>query len=115
MTAVLVLGGMGTVGRRVVAQFRDQGADARPSGRSTAPLLDGTVRLPGRAARRGGADVAALPDDTHLPRGFPERAVATGVRRVPQLDRSVDVMGWARRQGAGCAVHDSARVDDHPS
>ncbi|MGC5617511.1 NAD(P)H-binding protein [Georgenia sp. Z1491] len=106
---ILVLGGTGTVGARVVEQLRATGVVARPVTRGTDPpfdwgdpgtwdaALDGVHRL-----------YLLLPDDGELPGGFLERASAAGVRRVVlHSDRGVDVMSVERLQRAEAAVRGS--------
>jgi uncharacterized protein YbjT (DUF2867 family) len=99
---ILVTGGTGTVGRRVVAQLRDQGVAVRPASRHTEPPLDWSDPASWEAALQGVARMyLLLPDYTELPEGFLERAVAAGVRRVVlHSDRSVDVMNVTHLQKA---------------
>jgi uncharacterized protein YbjT (DUF2867 family) len=99
---ILVTGGTGTVGRRVVAQLRDQGVAVRPASRHTEPPLDWSDPASWKAALQGVARMyLLLPDYTELPEGFLERAVAAGVRRVVlHSDRSVDVMNVTHLQKA---------------
>jgi uncharacterized protein YbjT (DUF2867 family) len=99
---ILVTGGTGTVGRRVVAQLRDQGVAVRPASRHTEPPLDWSDPASWEAALQGVARMyLLLPDYTELPEGFLEQAVAAGVRRVVlHSDRSVDVMNVTHLQKA---------------
>jgi uncharacterized protein YbjT (DUF2867 family) len=99
---ILVTGGTGTVGRRVVAQLRDQGVAVRPASRHTEPPLDWSDPASWEAALQGVARMyLLLADYTELPEGFLERAVAAGVRRVVlHSDRSVDVMNVTHLQKA---------------
>jgi uncharacterized protein YbjT (DUF2867 family) len=99
---ILVTGGTGPVGRRVVAQLRDQGVAVRPACRHTEPPLDWSDPASWKAALQGVARMyLLLADYTELPEGFLERAVAAGVRRVVlHSDRSVDVMNVTHLQKA---------------
>lgn len=103
---VLVLGGTGTVGRRVVARLRDDGVPVRAAARRTDPPFDWTEPASWEAVLE---DVERLylllPDDVDLPDGFLDRAAATGVRRVVlHSDRAVDLMDVTRLQDAERAV-----------
>ena len=106
---VLVLGGTGTVGSRVVAQLRDGGVPARAAARHTEPAFDWTDPSGWDAVLAGAERMyLLLPDDTDLPTGFLERAAAAGVRRVVlHSDRAVDLMDVTRLQEAERAVRAS--------
>lgn len=103
---ILVLGGTGTVGGRVVRQLREQGVPVRPASRHTDPRFDyddpGTWDAVLDGVRRA---YLLLPDDVGLPAGFVERLAAAGVERVVlHSDRGVEVMGVTRLQEAEAAV-----------
>jgi uncharacterized protein YbjT (DUF2867 family) len=103
---ILVLGGTGTVGGRVVDQLRGQGVPVRPASRHTAPRFDwadpGTWDAVLAGVRRA---YLLLPDDVGLPEGFVERALAAGIERVVlHSDRGAEVMGVTRLLEAEAAV-----------
>src|SRR5690606_27717560 len=103
---ILVLGGTGTVGGRVVRQLREQGVPVRPASRHTDPRFDyddpGTWDAVLDGVRRA---YLLLPDDVGLPAGFVERLAAAGVERVVlHSDRGVEVMGVTRLLEAEAAV-----------
>jgi uncharacterized protein YbjT (DUF2867 family) len=106
---ILVTGGTGTIGRRVVAQLREEGGPIRPASRHTDPPLDWSDPASWEAALDGVEHLYLLvPDDTELPEAFLLRAVAAGVRRVVlHSDRSVDVMNVAHLQKAERQVRES--------
>lgn len=103
---VLILGGTGTVGSRVVRQLREQGVPVRAASRHTDPRLDWEDPRTWAAVLEGVRRAyLLLPDDVSLPEAFLERAVAAGVERVVlHSDRGVDVMGATRLQEAEAAV-----------
>lgn len=107
---VLVTGGTGTVGRRVVAQLRAADHPVRAASRHTDPPLDwddeGTWARVLDGARRM---YLLLPDDTPLPDGFLDAAADAGVRRVAlHSDRGVEAMGPTHLVGAEQVVRASA-------
>ncbi len=106
---VLVLGGTGTVGSRVVTQLRDAGVPVRAASRHTEPAFDWADPSGWDAVLAGVERMyLLLPDDTDLPAGFLERAAAAGVRRVVlHSDRAVDLMDVTRLQDAERAVRAS--------
>jgi uncharacterized protein YbjT (DUF2867 family) len=106
---VLVLGGTGTVGRRVVAHLERAGVAVRAAGRHTQPPFDWTAPASWQDVLAGTERLfLLLPDETALPVGFLDRAAAAGVRRIVLLsDRAVDVMGVTRLQEAERAVRAS--------
>ncbi|MFC4553924.1 NAD(P)H-binding protein [Georgenia faecalis] len=106
---VLVLGGTGTIGHRVVAQLLDRGLPARAASRHTDPPLNWADPTTWDAALDGAERIyLLLPDDVDLPDGFLDRARAAGVRRVVlHSDRAVDLMNVTRLQGAERAVRAS--------
>lgn len=106
---VLVLGGTGTVGRRVVAHLERAGVAARAAGRHTQPPFDWTVPASWQDILAGTERLfLLLPEDTALPVGFLDRAATAGARRIVLLsDRAVDVMGVTRLQEAERAVRAS--------
>jgi uncharacterized protein YbjT (DUF2867 family) len=106
---ILVTGGTGTIGRRVVAQLRDQGVAVRPASRHTDPPLDWSDPESWEAALDGAERLyLLLPDYTELPEAFLPQAVAVGVRRVVlHSDRSVEVMNVTHLQQAERQVRQS--------
>jgi uncharacterized protein YbjT (DUF2867 family) len=68
---ILVTGGTGTIGRRVVAQLRNQGVPVRPASRHTDPPLDWSDPASWEAALDGAKRLyLLLPDYTELPDAF---------------------------------------------
>ncbi|WP_324652031.1 NAD(P)H-binding protein [Georgenia sp. H159] len=108
-TPVLVLGGTGTVGSRVVARLRDRGVPVRAAGRHTDPVFDWEDPSSWDGVLAGADRMyLLLPDDVGLPDGFLARADRAGVRRVVlHSDRGVEVMGVTRLADAERAVRGS--------
>ncbi|GAA1086414.1 NAD(P)H-binding protein [Nocardiopsis composta] len=101
---VLVIGGGGKVGRRVVARLREKGVEARAASRSGEVRFDWTDPGTWRAALEGVDRVFIMPlDVTPSPTpGFAAEAVAAGVERLVLLSaRGADVPGY---YGGGEAV-----------
>ncbi|MFI8812614.1 MULTISPECIES: NAD(P)H-binding protein [unclassified Streptomyces] len=94
---VLVIGGTGKTGRRVVARLREQGVEARVASRSSEIPFDWTDPGTWERALDGVTAVYIVPYDIS-PSPTPalvERAVASGVRRLVLLSaRGVDVPGY---------------------
>ncbi|MFF9789412.1 NAD(P)H-binding protein [Streptomyces bacillaris] len=94
---VLVLGGTGKTGRRVVARLRDLGVEVRAASRSGETRFDWEYPDTWAPALKGAAAVYIVPLDTEpspTP-AFVEQAVAAGVRRLVLLSaRGVDVPGY---------------------
>ncbi|WP_430478549.1 NAD(P)H-binding protein [Streptomyces sp. P11-1] len=94
---VLVLGGTGKTGRRVVARLRDLGVEVRAASRSGETRFDWESPDTWAPALKGAAAVYIVPLDTEpspTP-AFVEQAVAAGVRRLVLLSaRGVDVPGY---------------------
>ncbi|ALC28212.1 NAD(P)H-binding protein [Streptomyces sp. CFMR 7] len=94
---VLVLGGTGKTGRRVVARLRDLGVEVRAASRSGGTRFDWESPDTWAPALKGAAAVYIVPLDTEpspTP-AFVEQAVAAGVRRLVLLSaRGVDVPGY---------------------
>ncbi|MBT3076335.1 MULTISPECIES: NAD(P)H-binding protein [Streptomyces] len=94
---VLVLGGTGKTGRRVVARLRDLGVEVRAASRSGGTRFDWESPDTWAPALKGVAAVYIVPLDTEpspTP-AFVEQAVAAGVRRLVLLSaRGVDVPGY---------------------
>lgn len=94
---VLVVGGTGKTGRRVVARLRELGVETRAASRSGETPFDWADPDTWKAALDGAAAVYIVPLDT-LPSptpAFVEQAVASGVRRLVLLSaRGVDVPGY---------------------
>lgn len=106
---VLVVGGTGTVGGRVVSQLRDRGVAVRAASRRTDPAFDWSDPTSWDAVLTGVERMyLLLPDDVGLPEDFLPRAARAGVRRVVlHSDRGVEVMGVARLADAERAVRAS--------
>ncbi|MGC5628097.1 NAD(P)H-binding protein [Georgenia sp. Z1344] len=106
---ILVLGGTGTVGSRVVQQLRAAGVASRPAARGTEPPFDWGEPGTWDAALDGVHRLyLLLPDDGELPDAFLEQAASAGVRRVVlHSDRGIDVMSVERLQRAEAAVRGS--------
>ncbi|MEW2070790.1 NAD(P)H-binding protein [Streptomyces sp. NPDC007346] len=94
---VLVLGGTGKTGRRVVARLRELGVETRAASRSGQTPFDWESPATWAPALEGAAAVYIVPLDTEpspTP-AFVEQAVAAGVRRLVLLSaRGVDVPGY---------------------
>ncbi|MFC9029756.1 NAD(P)H-binding protein [Streptomyces arboris] len=94
---VLVTGGTGKTGRRVVARLRDLGVETRAASRSGETPFDWEDPATWAPALEGAAAVYIVPLDTEpspTP-AFVEQAVAAGVRRIVLLSaRGVNVPGY---------------------
>lgn len=94
---VLVTGGTGKTGRRVVARLRELGVQTRAASRSGRTPFVWEDPATWQAALEGVAAVYIVPLDT-VPSptpAFVEQAVAAGVRRLVLLSaRGVDVPGY---------------------
>lgn len=104
---ILVVGGTGTTGRRVVSQLRAQHVPVRVASRSTETRFDWTDRSTWDAALDGVRSVYIVPLDGELiTRSFVQRAVELGVERAVLLSgRGVDVLGYAGEAGIAGATH----------
>ncbi|MFJ7411683.1 NAD(P)H-binding protein [Streptomyces sp. NPDC098077] len=94
---VLVIGGTGKTGRRVVARLRERGVETRAASRSGDTLFDWADPTTWAAALDGVGTVYITPlDTTPSPTpAFVEQAVAGGVRRLVLLSaRGTDVPGY---------------------
>jgi uncharacterized protein YbjT (DUF2867 family) len=93
---VLVVGGTGKSGRRVVSRLREQGAAVRVGARSAPRSFDWTAPQTWDAALDGVRAVYVVPlDGAELTGPFVERAVRHGVERVVLLSgRGVDVPAY---------------------
>ncbi|MFH9294156.1 NAD(P)H-binding protein [Streptomyces sp. NPDC017520] len=94
---VLVIGGTGKTGRRVVARLRGLGVETRAASRSGDTPFDWADPATWAAALDGAAAVYITPlDASPSPTpAFVEQAVASGVRRLVLLSaRGVDVPGF---------------------
>ncbi|ARQ72171.1 NAD(P)H-binding protein [Streptomyces marincola] len=103
---ILVVGGTGTVGRRVVSQLRAKGHAVRVASRSAGRHEDGHPfdwrdRETWDSALAGVRSVFVVPlDGTTLTSPFVERAVELGVERIVLLSaRGIDVPGYADESG----------------
>ncbi|WP_228181821.1 NAD(P)H-binding protein [Streptomyces anulatus] len=94
---VLVTGGTGKTGRRVVARLRELGVETRAASRSGDTPFDWADPTTWAAALEGAAAVYITPlDASPSPTpAFVEQAVASGVRRLVLLSaRGTDVPGY---------------------
>ncbi|MFJ9621181.1 NAD(P)H-binding protein [Streptomyces sp. NPDC101181] len=94
---VLVVGGTGKTGRRVVARLRERGVETRAASRSGDTPFDWQDRTTWQTALDGAAALFVVPLDAS-PSPTPaliEQAVASGVRRIVLLSaRGVDTPGY---------------------
>jgi uncharacterized protein YbjT (DUF2867 family) len=104
---ILVTGGMGKSGSRVVSLLRAQGASVRVASRSGEPQFDWLDRATWDSALEGVKAVYLVPIDGELlTRPFIERAVHLGVERVVLLSgRGVDVPGYSGEANIAGATH----------
>ncbi|MFD4028692.1 NAD(P)H-binding protein [Streptomyces sp. NPDC058576] len=94
---VLVTGGTGKTGRRVVARLRERGVETRAASRSGDTPFDWADPTTWGPALEGATAVYIVPLDTSPSPTVPfvEQAVASGVRRLVLLSaRGVDVPGY---------------------
>ncbi len=107
--AILVLGGTGTVGRRLVARLRDAGAPVRAASRHGDVRFDWSAP-PTWEPALAGADRLFLmaPDGVAVAPAFVELAVESGVRRIVLLSsRGIEAMGDERLLSAEATVRGS--------
>ncbi|MFI6693291.1 NAD(P)H-binding protein [Streptomyces sp. NPDC050433] len=104
---ILVVGGTGTTGSRVVARLRERGVAVRVASRGGEPRFDWTDRTTWDGALAGVTAMYVVPfDGQSLTRPFVGRAVAKGVERIVLLSgRGVDVPGYAGEAGAAGPTH----------
>ncbi len=104
---ILVTGGTGTTGSRVVSRLRAQGAPVRVASRSGEPPFDWHDRTTWDSALEGVQAVYLVPlDGRLLTRPFVERAAQLGVERVVLLSgRGVDVPGYSGEANLAGATH----------
>ncbi|MFF3787498.1 NAD(P)H-binding protein [Streptomyces sp. NPDC001933] len=104
---ILVTGGTGKSGSRVVSRLRAQGAPVRVASRSGEPQFDWLDRATWDSALEGVKAVYLVPIDGELlTRPFIERAVELGVERVVLLSgRGVDVPGYSGEASIAGATH----------
>ncbi|MEI7030578.1 NAD(P)H-binding protein [Streptomyces pratensis] len=94
---VLVVGGTGKTGRRVVALLRERGVETRAASRSGDTPFDWADRTTWKTALDGAAAVYIVPLDISpsLTPAFVEQAVASGVQRIVLLSaRGTGVPGY---------------------
>ncbi|MBB4885261.1 NAD(P)H-binding protein [Streptomyces netropsis] len=93
---VLVIGGTGKTGRRVVAGLQERGVAVRVASRSSEQRFDWLDESTWEAALEGVGAVYAVPlEGVPVPRSFTELAVKSGVGRIVLLSaRGVDVPGY---------------------
>lgn len=104
---ILVVGGTGTTGGRVVARLRERGVAVRVASRGGAPRFDWTDRTTWDGALEGVTTAYVVPlDGRSLTRPFVETAVAHGVGRIVLLSgRGVDVPGYAGEASTAGPTH----------
>lgn len=104
---ILVTGGTGKSGSRVVSRLRAQGAPVRVASRSGEPAFDWHDRTTWDTALEGVKAVYLVPlDGQLLTRSFVERAAQLGVERVVLLSgRGVDVPGYSGEANIAGATH----------
>ncbi|MGW2327775.1 SDR family oxidoreductase [Streptomyces sp. NPDC001700] len=104
---ILVTGGTGKSGGRVVSLLRAQGAPVRVASRSGMPRFDWLDRATWDSALDGVKAVYLVPIDGELlTRPFVARAVELGVERVVLLSgRGVDVPGYSGEANIAGATH----------
>ncbi|MFC9246606.1 NAD(P)H-binding protein [Streptomyces sp. NPDC057136] len=111
--SVVVIGGTGKTGRRVVARLRAQGVETRVASRSGETPFDWADRSTWRPALAGASAAYIVPLDTS-PSPTPalvEEAVASGVRRLVLLSaRGVDVPGYFGASYDGNGPHTEAEA-----
>ncbi|WP_405791836.1 SDR family NAD(P)-dependent oxidoreductase [Streptomyces sp. NBC_01506] len=104
---ILVVGGTGTTGSRVVALLRERGVAVRVASRTGEPRFDWIDRGTWDGALDGVTGVYVVPfDGESLTRPFVERAVARDVGRIVLLSgRGVDVPGYAGEASVAGPTH----------
>ncbi|WP_433509429.1 SDR family oxidoreductase [Nonomuraea sp. CA-143628] len=104
---ILVTGGTGKVGARIVARLKRENMAVRVGSRSGAPRFDWTDPSTWDAALEGSRRVFIVPHDGELlTRPFVRRAKELGVERVVLLSgRGVDVPGYAGDNDAVGKTH----------
>ncbi|MFC7584950.1 NAD(P)H-binding protein [Nonomuraea antimicrobica] len=104
---IVVVGGTGKTGGRVLARLRGMGAAVRAASRSGEPPFDWNERATWDAALDGARAVYLVPlDGALLTRPFVERAARLGVERVVLLSgRGVDVPDYGDPSGSVGATH----------
>ncbi|MEU2510623.1 NAD(P)H-binding protein [Streptomyces syringium] len=93
---VLVIGGTGKTGRRVVAGLKERGVAVRVASRSSEQRFDWLDESTWGPALEGVGAVYAVPlDGVPVPRSFTGLAASSGARRIVLLSaRGVDVPGY---------------------
>ncbi|TDB79828.1 SDR family oxidoreductase [Micromonospora sp. KC721] len=104
---ILVTGGTGKSGSRVVSQLNNKGVRVRVGSRSGEPPFDWTDRSTWDAALEGVERVYVIPFDGELlTRPFVQLCEEVGVKRVVLLSgRGVDVAGYAGENSAAGKTH----------
>ncbi|CAI7981211.1 NAD(P)H dehydrogenase (quinone) [Frankia sp. Hr75.2] len=104
---ILVTGGTGKSGSRVVSLLKDKGVRVRVGSRSGEPPFDWTDRNTWDAALESVEKVYVVPFDGELlTRPFVQRCQELGVKRVVLLSgRGVDVLGYAGENNAAGKTH----------
>ncbi|MGW8884649.1 NAD(P)H-binding protein [Streptomyces sp. NPDC055749] len=111
--SVVVIGGTGKTGRRVVARLRDQGIETRSASRSGDTRFDWADRATWGPALAGATAAYIVPYDPS-PAAAPAlvaEAVASGVRRLVLLSaRGVDIPGYFGASYDGSGPHTEAET-----
>ncbi|GAA2997892.1 SDR family oxidoreductase [Actinokineospora diospyrosa] len=104
---ILMTGGTGKTGRRVVSRLRDKGIAVRVGSRKGDPPFDWAARDTWDAATRGAASVLVVPyDKDPLTRPFVRHCVEAGVRRVVLLSgRGVDTPDYGDLDSLAGRIH----------
>jgi uncharacterized protein YbjT (DUF2867 family) len=104
---ILVIGGTGKSGSRVVSRLRAQGIPVRVASRSGEPAFDWHDRTTWDTALESVKAVYLVPlDGQFLTRPFVERAAQLGVERVVLLSgRGVDAPGYSGEANIAGATH----------
>lgn len=104
---ILIVGGTGTTGRRLVARLAAAGVEPRVASRSGTWRFDWNDDATWDAPLRGAAAMYVVPfDGATLTRPFVERARELGVERIVLLSgRGVDVPGYTSESGTAGRTH----------
>ncbi|MFG1707040.1 NAD(P)H-binding protein [Nonomuraea sp. M3C6] len=104
---ILIIGGTGKVGARIVSRLRRRNVAVRVGSRSGEPRFDWTDQDTWDAALQGSRAVFIVPHDGELlTRPFVRRARDLGVQRIVLLSgRGVDVPGYAGDNNAAGKTH----------
>lgn len=111
---VLVIGGTGKTGRRVVAGLKERGVAVRVASRSSEQRFDWLDESTWGPALEGVGAVYAVPlEGVPVPRSFTGLAASSGVGRIVLLSaRGVDVPGYYGDGGTADEKADAAKADE---